>query len=137
MVENAAAAEAPRRRAFQEILEVRQAAAARKEELSVKHLRKQLVEIDQRHFAAKPEHVRAAYPRNRVDEIVVVLDLRLIGLRCRAELKTGAIESELINALRQVICRPVDDQAACWIIYCDRVLVDRAVVDMDQSEAEF
>lgn len=131
VVVNAAAAETEGRSATYKVAEVRRPGVD-EEQLSVENLREQLVEAHPHILAAKGERVRAVHPAQVVHKVVVVLLLRLIGLRRRSKLKAGSRERELVDAGREVAGGPVDSN----IVYRDRIDIRRRVVDMNKSEAE-
>ena len=74
----------------------------------------------------------ASYPAQVLDEVVVVLNLELVGGRGWAKLESGSQEGEFVDALGEVIGGSVN------VGVCDRyrVDVDAAVVDANESKAE-
>src|SRR5262249_10355765 len=103
VIENAACAKTGLRSTDQEVLKVCGGRAeganqgVREEQFAIEDLREQLIEIDAGVFAAETENVLAFDPADGVDELEIVLVLRLVGERCGAKLKTGAIEDEFVD----------------------------------------
>src|SRR6185369_11907906 len=108
---HAAASEAEVRRAHQKFLEVGESSAIDEEKLPVENLGKKFVQVYARVFPAKTQHVRPLHPAERIHEVVVVLGLRLVGRRSRANLETRTPKQrELVNGLGDFIGRPVEAQ---------------------------
>src|ERR1700730_16112325 len=98
MVVQAAAAKAELRRPEQEILEIGiSVGCAGEEKLAIEHLGENFVEIDACKFAAKAEYVLAFHPTQGVDEIVIVLRLKLVREGRGANFEAGAGEDEFID----------------------------------------
>src|SRR5271165_173240 len=139
VVVHAAAAETELRGAKEKVLEVRgggangAAAGVGEEELAVEHLGKELVEVYVVEFTANAQDVRTVYPGKGVEESVVVLRLVLVGRWSRAELEAGAHEGEFVDAAGQVVGGAVDADVADG----DGILVNAAIVDVVETEAEF
>ena len=103
VIVDAAATEAEGRRALHKILEIGQAVGrVGEEELPVKDLRKQLVQIDADKLTSEGEGVRSVDPTQVFHKVKVVLCLELIGRRRWAELESGSQKREFVDALREV-----------------------------------
>ena len=98
--------------------------------LTVEDLRKLLVEIDASVVAAEANTMRAFNPAYCIHEVVIVLDLELIGGRRGAHLETG--QRKFVNGFGYIAHRAIDAQ----IVRCDGRDVDEAIVNAHQSEAE-
>ena len=96
-----------------------------KEELPVERLRKELVQVDSRILPAKTQCVLAMNPAQRFNKIVVVLCLKLICWRRRADLKPRTTQGELVDGFCDVVGWPVDTE----LIDGNWGNVDQAVVD--------
>ena len=97
-----------------------------KEELAIKDLRKEFVQIYACIFAAEAEHMGAFHPAYRIGEVERVLILKLVSRRCGADLETRRTEREFVDGRGGTVCWAVDAE----ISGCDRWHVNEAVVDM-------
>src|SRR5262250_2537181 len=134
MVVYSPTAEASRGLSHEVILKIGEATSGSKEQLSIKGLREQLVEVDSRVFSAKPQAVLASDPTEGIDKGVVVLGLVLIGWGSGADLK--ASQRKLVDGMRQVAGGSINTQSfrtnrrslSAWI-GAGRQNVHQAVVD--------
>ena len=143
MVGNAAAAERKSGLPQKEILKItasvnagtgrieRVSRGRKEEQLSVKRLRKVLV---QGHAIVLPAKAKQMFPggiAGRVQEREIVLQLALVGPGRGTQIKRG--KSKFINRFVEIAVRPVDPQ----VIDSHNRLVNRFVVDADVANSRF
>ena len=100
------------------------------EKLAVEHLWEELIQIDARHFPAEAQHMLVLHPAHRIDHVVVVLRLVLVGKGRRANLKTRAGKHKFINGIRDAVGGAIDAQVRDS--YGGNVV--QLVVDVHESE---
>src|ERR1035441_197955 len=137
VIVNPASAKAEFRGPLQKILKIGQRGGGGgigvgKEKLPVEHLWEFLVQIDRSELAPETPGLVAVNPAQGFHKIEVVLCLVLVSRRCGAKLEPGSPESELVDAIGQIICRAVNADIGRGY----RVHVDGTVVDMHITEAE-
>src|ERR1700758_3682390 len=101
------------RRTLKELLEVGKRAPVRKtgkDELPVKDLGEDLVEIDVSDVTSKPQDVGAFHPAHVFHEIQVVLGLELIGEGTGTDLETRTIQRVLVDRLGNAVGGTVDTE---------------------------
>ena len=134
VIKDASATEAEINRTGKKFLKVCGASGGvHKKQLSIEHLRKELVEIDAGVFASEAEDVGSLDPAHGVDEVVIVLGLKLVGRGRGTDLESRATEKrEFVNGFRDAVGRPNDTQIVCR----HRRDVYQAIVDAHVAEAK-
>ena len=138
MIENTAGTANHDRRANQQILKITEQRIARRPSgrrdenpKSIEQLREIFVQVDPVGLTAEANLMMPPAEAHRIDGRKVVLHLRLIGERCRPDLKARSGELELIDVGGDVAVRPNDPQ----VVAAHDLHVVEVVADVHVTEA--